>query len=414
MKFVYKFEVKSLENSVIFLICLKMDQKIIFLICYVTLCCGSPVQDFASRTNDFNGALYQQVVAGKTGNVVVSPISVQIAVSMAYMGAHGDTEAEMKKSLKYSGYDKNSVSDSFKGVINELESSEGLKIANKIYVKNGYTIKPKFNEIVAKKFGSAVENINFGDNVKAANEINQWVESKTNNKTKNLIEPDMLSDSTRMAILNAVHFKKPWAINFYEGSTKKGPFYVAPGKTVQVDFLRHTENHKYGALPGLNAHAIELFLEKYDFKFYIILPDSKTGLAELESKLHQVNLNEALSSLKRKYVKLEIPKFKIENKIDLKEVLQNLGMQRMFTSKAEFGELLEADEDIFVSEVLQKAFIDVNEHGIEAAAATAVLMNFGYSRPPPIEEVFIADHPFLFVLKSKNYNIFMGRVVNPQ
>jgi serpin B len=391
-----------------------MDLKIIFLICYVALCYGSPVEDFASRTNDFNGALYQQVVAGKTGNVVVSPISVQIAVSMAYMGSNGETEAEMKKSLKYSSYDKNSVSDSFKGVIKELESSEGLKIANKIYVKNGYIIKPKFNDIVSKKFGSAVENINFGDNVKAANEINQWVESKTNNKIKNLIEPKMLSGKTRMAILNAVHFKKPWDVNFYEESTQKGPFYVAPEKTVQVDFMRHTEYHNYGALPGLNAHAIELPLEKYDFKFYIILPDSKTGLAELESKLHQVNLNEALSSLKSQYVKLEIPKFKIENKIDLKEVLQNLGMQRMFTSKAEFGELLESDEDILVSDVLQKTFIDVNEHGIEAAAATAVIMVESYSFFTQKKEVFIADHPFLFVLKSENYNIFMGRIVNPQ
>jgi serpin B len=375
---------------------------------------GDQSVEFKKAVNDFNGALYQKIVAGKSGNVVMSPISVQIAVSMAYMGAHGETEAEMKKSLKYSGYDKNSVSDSFIGVIKELESSDGLKIANKIYVKNGYTIKPKFNEIVAKKFGSAVQNINFAKNVEAANEINQWVESKTNNKIKNLIDPTMLSDDTRMAILNAVHFKKPWAVKFHEESTRKGPFYVSPEKSVQVDFMKDKTYHNYGALPGLNAHAIELSLENRDFKFYIILPDSKTGLAELESKLHQVNLNEALSSLKNQYVKLEIPKFKIENKIDLKEVLQNLGMQRMFTSKAEFGELLEADEDIFVSEVLQKAFIDVNEHGIEAAAATAVLMGFGASRFPPKEELFVADHPFLFVLKSENYNIFMGRVINPQ
>jgi serpin B len=167
-------------------------------------------------------------------------------------------------------------------------------------------------------------------------------------------------------------------------------------------------------LPGLNAHAIEIPLEDYVFKFYIILPDSKTGLAELESKLHQVNLNEALSSLTDQYVRLEIPKYKIENKIDLKEVLQNLGMQRMFTSKAEFGELLESGGDILVSDVLQKAFIDVNEYGIEAAAATAVIMSLGTSRPPPKEELFVADHPFLFVLKSENYNIFMGRVVDPQ
>jgi serpin B len=372
---------------------------------------GDQSVDFKKAVNDFNAELYQKIVDGKTGNVVVSPISVQIAVSMAYMGATGETEDEMKKSLKYSGYDKNSVSDSFKRVIKELESSEGLKIANKIYVQNGYTIKPKFNEIVAKKFKSAVENIDFVKNVEAANEINQWVESKTNNKIKNLIDPNMLNGKTRMAILNAVHFKKAWVKEFYGG---KGSFYVAPGKTVQVDFMKDTTYHKYGALAGLNAHAIEIPLEDYDFKFYIILPDSKDGLADLESKLHQVNLNEALSSLRSEYVKLEIPKFKIENKIDLKQVLQNLGMQRMFTSKAEFGELLESGEDILVSDVLQKAFIDVNEHGIEAAAATAVLMVLGPSRPPPKEQLFVADHPFLFVLKSENYNIFMGRVVNPQ
>jgi serpin B len=113
-------------------------------------------------------------------------------------------------------------------------------------------------------------------------------------------------------------------------------------------------------------------------------------------------------------VKLEVPKFKIENKIKLNEVLQNLGMRRMFTEKAEFGELLESVGSVSVSNVLQKAFIDVNEHGIEAAAATAVLIGLTSSPYRPKEEVFIADHPFLFVLKSENYNIFMGRVVNPQ
>jgi serpin B len=375
---------------------------------------GDQSMDFKKAANDFNGALYQKIVAGKPGNVVMSPISVQIAVSMAYMGAHGETEAEMKKSLQYSGYDKNSVSDSFKGVIKELESSEGLKIANKIYLKDGYTIKPNFNEIVAKKFGSAVENINFAKNVEAADKINQWVESKTNNKIKNLIDPTMLSDDTRMAILNAVHFKKPWAIKFNEKGTQKGPFYVAPGKTVQVDFMINTKSYNYGALAGLSAHAIELPLEDLAFKFYIILPYSNTGLADLERKLHQVNLNEAFSSLTNQYVKLEIPKFKIENKIELNEVLQNLGMRRMFTEKAEFGELLEADEDFLVSDVLQKAFIDVNEHGIEAAAVTAVLFTSKMAGNFSPKQLFVADHPFLFVLKSENYNIFMGRVVDPQ
>jgi serpin B len=192
-----------------------MKFLVIILFCLLSVICADQILDFRKAANDFNAELYQKIISGKTGNVVVSPISVQILMSMLYMGATGETEAEIKDGLKYTAeFNKSSVSNYFNSLMSDIDSKEALNIANKIYVKNGYTVKPKFNEIVAKKFGSAVENIDFGQNVKAAKGINQWVESKTNNKIKNLIDPNSLNDATGMILLNAVHFKEGWETVF--------------------------------------------------------------------------------------------------------------------------------------------------------------------------------------------------------
>jgi serpin B len=383
----------------------------IILFCILSVISGDQNVDFNRAVNNFNAELYQKIIAGKTGNVVMSPISVQILMSMLYMGATGETEAEIKDGLKYTaGFNKSSVSNYFNSVISEVDSKEALKIANKIYVKNGYSIKPKFSEIVSKKFGSAVENINFCDNVEAASEINEWVESKTNNKIKNLIDPNSLNDATGMILLNAVHFKEGWETVFEEEWTGKSAFYLNDKDTVEVDFMMKTDyNYNYGSLRGLNAHALEMFYRDNDFSMTIILPDSRTGLAELESKLHQVNLDALLGDLDQEaYVTVKMPKFKIESKLNLKEVLQNMGMERISSDRAELGELLDGIGNLKVSDVLQKAFIEVDENGTEAAAAS-----FGGAILRSEPEYFLIDHPFLYLLKYKEHVIFMGRVVNP-
>jgi serpin B len=328
------------------------------------------------------------------------------------MGATGETEAEIKNGLKYTaGFNKSSVSNYFNSVMSDIDSKKTLNIANKIYVKNGYTVKPKFSEIVFNKFKSAVENINFADNVEAANEINQWVESKTNNKIKNLIDPSSLDDATGMVLLNAVHFKEGWETVFEEEWTGKSEFYLNDKDTVKVDFMMKTDyNSNYGSLRELNAHALEMYYRDNDFTMTIILPDSRTGLAELENKLHKINLDAFWEDLSQgAYVTVKMPKFKIESKLNLKEVLQNMGMQKIFSDGAELGELLDGIGNLKVSDVLQKAFIEVDENGTEAAAASfagAILL----SEP----EYFLIDHPFLYLLKYKEHIIFMGRVVNPQ
>jgi serpin B len=281
--------------------------------------------NFERAANYFNAELYQKIIAGEPGNVVMSPISVQILMSMLSMGATGETETEMKKSLKYTArYRKSSVSNYFNSVISEVESTDKLKIANKIYVKNGYTVKPKFNEIVSKKFKSAVENINFADNVEAAKQINEWVESKTNNKIKNLVNPNSLNDATGMILLNTVHFKESWETVFIEIFTSA--FYLNDKDTVEVDFMaKPVYNYKYGSLWGLSAHALKMFYKDNDFTMTIILPDSRTGLDELEKKLHQINLNAFWEdSDQGAYVWIKMPKFKIKSKLNLKEVLQNM------------------------------------------------------------------------------------------
>lgn len=189
---------------------------------------------------------------------------------------------------------------------------------------NNFSVKKSFQDISTKIFNSEAQSLDFADGVNAAKTINGWVEDKTNNKIKDLIGADSLDADTRMVLVNAIYFKGTWTYEFDKTKTFKGPFYVNDQDTVDVDFMKIKKHFAYGQFPELSASAIELPYKGSDISMFIILPDSKTGLADLESKLHTIDIQELSKKMYKQEVNVELPKFKIEFDIELNEPLKKV------------------------------------------------------------------------------------------
>lgn len=240
-------------------------------------------------------------------------------------GASGETKEQMKKGLKYPiGYSDSNIEKHFEQFTENVGKTNGLKIANKIYVMKGYTPKATFKSVAVKSFNSDAQDLDFTKNQESANTINSWVESQTNNKIKNLIAPDSLDHDTRMVLVNAIYFKGFWTYQFDPKATYRAPFFLNDNDSVDVDFMRVKKHFKYGFLEKLDATAVELPYKDSDISMLIILPNKRTGLADLEKNLHNVDLAEISRNMYSQEVNVELPKFKIEFDIELNEPLQKV------------------------------------------------------------------------------------------
>jgi serpin B len=391
-----------------------MNGKVMWLLfVFWGIVSGNAVDEFSASSGRFSTKLYKNIAGRESGNIIMSPLSIQSAVSLLYFGATGATETEMKQSLEYNRINKTQAAESFSQLSDKIKSTDGLDIANKIFIRNGLSVKPSFNEIARESFSSETQSVNFQDKIQAAAIINNWVESKTNNKIKDLVKSDSLTSDTTVVLVNAIYFKGIWAYKFNKLATIPMPFYLNEQDTVETDFMSLKKNLPYAQLPELGATALELPYKDSDISMMIILPDSKTGLLALENKINELNLFQVSSrfSNNQKVVVL-IPKFKIETEIDLKDPLTELGMKRIFSNNAEFNNLVANSAPLKISKAVHKAFIEVNEEGTEAAAATG-MQGASFSKFRESFVRFQADRPFLFALKTSTKILFMGRYVQP-
>ncbi|XP_050093560.1 antichymotrypsin-2-like isoform X1 [Anopheles aquasalis] len=376
---------------------------------------GSNDAELVRQSNDFAIHLYKQVSAEtRDGNVVISPLSISACLSLAAMGAGGLTAEEMFGGLRYGKADqKQRVADWYGRLMRQLASDSSIAVANTLYVKEGYTVKRSFNDVATSSFQSEVHELNFAQNQAAAKTINDWVERKTNNKIKNLIAPDMLDDFTRMVLVNAVHFKGSWTYKFNETNTRPMPFWLSETKSNDVPMMYTKGGHSYRNMVEKGFSALALSYSGSDTSMLVLLPNERNGLAALEETLPSLNLVELLDQLGKGDVEVYLPKFKIEFSLELKDVLTTLGMGRMFSNAAEFPDLLESNEPVKISKAVHKAFIEVNEEGTKAAAATAFSVKFRVAKAPPVYK-FKADHPFIYALLSQERGVyFIGKVINP-
>ena len=290
-----------------------------------------------------------------------------------------------------------------------------LAVGNRMYLQKGLEPKKKFMNALKKNFNATAVVTDFGASAAAAKKINGWVEKVTQNKIKDFINPNMLGETTKMVLINAIYFKGDWKTKFDAALTKEKDFLTEKGNTVKVPTMHMKGKFDIAVLEELKMKVLRLPYKGDRIVMTIILPDDRKGLVVLQQKLEELEIGEEILNLindniSRKEVIVDLPKFKLEQTWkNLKAILRLIGITNIFHGGLEGI----ADGPLVVSDVIQKALIEVDESGSEAAAASAISMGFGSMPMDPIH--FNADHPFIFSLRDTQTGLllFKGRVGDP-
>jgi len=367
--------------------------------------------------NAFAVELYSQL-RNQSGNLFFSPESISTALAMTYAGAHGDTAAEMAKTLHFTlPPDRfHPAMGALLGDLNTAHNGYQLSVASALWAQQGYALLDDFLQLTRSDYGAGFNHVDFkGATETARLTINQWVEQKTENKIKDLLQPGALNPATRLVLTNAIYFKGAWQSQFQIAQTQDEDFHLSKAQSVKVPLM-----HRAGAYNYLNAgkfQALEIPYKSEELSMIVFLPKDIGGLPALEQSLTASNIKQWLSHLRPvPEVIVTIPKFKVSQQFALQDTLGAMGMPQAFEASADFSGMT-GSRDLWISAVIHKAFIDVNEEGTEAAAATAVVMvtmaREEPDRTPPI--VFCADHPYIFLIRDNSLGgiLFMGRVTDP-
>lgn len=375
----------------------------------------SDEQILVQSNNAFAIALYNELRAAE-GNIFFSPHSISTALSMTLAGARGNTEAEMLKTLCFKLRQKN-LHPAFGDILSRLTKIQQtgdvkLSVANSLWPQKGYKLLDEYMSLIKKHYGVSITAVDYVKAREAAREmINSWVEDKTQNKVKDLIKPGILDSLTRLVLVNAIYFKGNWEFQFETDQTKIGPFYLSPQKSVQAPLMTQKQEFRYAEFKSLQM--LELPYTGNRLSMIVLLPRNTDGLELLESSLTAENLNLWNRSLRKRKVVVSLPKFKMTSMFRLDEALKSMGMVDAFSMKANFSGMDGRTNWLYIGAVLHKAFVDVNEEGTEAAAATAVVMKA--RAIPSAPKIFRADHPFIFLIQENTTGsiLFMGRVSDP-
>lgn len=359
--------------------------------------------------------------ANPTGNIFVSPLSISSALAMVYLGARGNTAVQMAQALSFgSGEGVHADFETLNADINSPSASYILKLANRLYGENTAHFLPQFLEATRKYYQADLKAVDFiGASEACRGEINSWVEQQTENKIKDLLKPGTVTPTTRLALVNAIYFKGNWMNRFDEANTKEMPFKVNQNETRPVQMMYQMKKLPYNYIPEFGLQILELQYVDDELSMFILLPeelaDGSDPLLKLEKELTRERLDEWTNRENMDIhsdVLVYLPKFKLEEDYELNEPLAKLGMTDVFcASKADLSGM-NGEGGLFLSTVAHKAFVEVNEEGTEAAAATAGMIAFCMLR----EEHFTADHPFLFFIRQNKTKsiLFLGRFSSPQ
>lgn len=391
---------------------------LVFCKAYVFASNNDDTKTIVQGNNQLAFDLYYQLNKKETGkNIFFSPVSISTVLAMTYAGAKGKTEKQMAKAIHFS-LDQKRLHPAFSVLMQGLQSGRGYKlnIANALWGQKGYSFLKDFIDITKTYYGSGFKEVDFKNHTEESRvAINHWVEEKTKYKIKNLIQNGVLTKDTRLVLTNAIYFKGSWLSKFESKDTRSMPFYVTADNTAQVPMMVQTGHFKYTGNGVFQM--IEMPYVGNRLSMVILLPQRKDGLKEVEAMLTAKNLDKWLNGLREEEVDVSIPKFKMTQTYELNEMLKSLGMKDVFEpptpdSGADFSGMTGV-KDLSISNVIHKAFIDVNEGGTEAGAATATVV-FGVTRFS-YNPTFKADHPFVFMIRDMNSGVilFVGRIANP-
>jgi serpin B len=354
----------------------------------------------------------------RPGNAAFSPASISIAMAMTWLGASGETSAQIKKTMHFDGAGDAEAWGKFGRAMSTPPRALKLRIANRLFGEQSYKFEQPYLDKTKEIFGAPLETVDFKKAYEPARaKINGWVEDQTEKRIANLLPAGALDELTRLVLVNAIYFLADWANPFEKTATHDEPFDVSPTVKKNVPTMHEVGHFGYAQEGG--AKILELPYKNNEASMLIVLPDAKDGIAAVEKSFDAKKLESVRKALAGSRVAVSLPRFQLEPEtMPLGTDLMALGMPLAFDKeKADFSAMAKpADprERLYIAKVFHKAFVKVDEKGTEAAAATAVVMAAGGAAPSkPLE--FKADHPFLFFIVEKTSGIvlFMGRVSDP-
>lgn len=354
-------------------------------------------------------------------NLVFSPHSISLALAMTYAGAGGKTAAEMKQVLKIT-LPQERYHQSWNNLDqwlairsngkNNIEEGYNLRITNAVWAQQGYPFLDTYLNLLARYYGSGLQTTDFEKYPEESRfAINQWAADQTEQKIKDVIPAGAIHPLTRMALVNAIYLSAPWLQPFDEKITNDGLFSLPDGRRITVPFMVQTQNIPYYVDDSIKMVALPYSGDQ--LSMIIIMPEAGT-FQQFISQLDIQEINSLMDKQNNGEVEIKVPRFRLENDFNLNEILEKLGMNLAFDlDQADFSGM-EPARELYIDQVIHKAYIDVNEAGTEAAAATAVLMTVkGFNPEEP--QMITFDHPFLFIIQDNESGaiLFIGQVINP-
>jgi serpin B len=377
---------------------------------------SNDLQELARSTNRFALDLYGRM-RSDAGNLFFSPYSIATALAMTYAGARGNTAKQMATVL-YLPSDQEQVDAAFAQLQDQLNAIQGqgnveLNLANGLWAQQNHPFLATYLDRVNKSYRAALRQADFETAYETVRQdINAWVEEQTHDKITDLLKPGILDALTRLVLVNAIYFKGRWANPFEESATRQTEFAVDAESTVTVPMM--TQQETFGYMENDILQALELPYEGGALSMVVLLPKQPQGLAELENALSAENLAQWLDVLHSQEVEVYLPRFTLTAEFNLSTMLASMGMADAFSRAVADFSALDGSRDLFISSVVHKAFIDVNEEGTEAAAATGAVISLTSLPAPPV--VFRADHPFVFLIREQQTGavLFIGRAADPR
>ncbi|MGO9916444.1 MAG: serpin family protein [Isosphaeraceae bacterium] len=380
-----------------------------------------PVRALVQGNNSFALDLYAQLRRGE-GNRFLSPFSISSALAMTYAGARGDTALEIARALHFT-LAPDQLHPAFHRLITEIVSRDTkasaqspdihLFTANALWAQQGEPILGDFQQRIESEYQGGIFPVDFRlATERARQRINDWVEKQTRGKIEKLLKPNQLDKSTVLVLTNAIYFKGFWESQFLKQHTVSDTFHTSASRTVKVDMMNQTGRFRY--LDERTFQALELPYRGRAVSMVILLPRAVDGLAQVEAACNEPRLEAWLAKLAAHRVQISLPRFRLTEQIELKNTLSALGMPLAFEAGAADFSGMTGRRDVAISAVVHKAFVEVEETGTEAAAATGVVMKRATAIAQPTK-VFRADRPFLFLIRDNRSGsiLFLGRLVRP-
>ena len=344
----------------------------------------------------------------------LSSCSISTALAMTYAGARGETAIEMCHTCGYDDLDFN-IQVRFRETLQSMtgdQSQQTLMVVNGVFVRRGYRVLNSFRSTIYKCYAAIPEELDFYRSPsESAQHINDWIARRTDNKIREIVSGEDVKMAS-LAVVNAIYFKGSWEFPFT--CTRQATFHTSHSESITVDMMIKTARLRYAIDPHLGCQIVELPYSGNRIAMYILLPEAMEDITSLEAKLTADSVTAALANLRSEILSVAIPRFKMTVDVELPRLLKAMGMKRAFEQSANFSGMSHS-RPLWVSDVIHKAYIGVDEKGTEATAATVVVTRWK-SRPIPVFQNFVADHPFVFLIRDNETGsiLFLGRFVNPR